>query len=111
MHSGTQKFGSSALSEAVHAEVAGTGVTVTAVCPGPVPSEFQAAADADFWSADSRHSPEFPPSGPSPDAPKAAERGRATVVPGRPHIRTFLASSRSIRTPLALPVVARMDRR
>ena len=36
------------LSEAVNAEVAGTGVTVTAVCPGPVPTEFQATNDADY---------------------------------------------------------------
>ena len=29
-----------ALSEATHAELAGKGVTVTAVCPGPVKTEF-----------------------------------------------------------------------
>ena len=36
------------LSEAVNAEVAASGVTVTAVCPGPVPTEFQATNDADY---------------------------------------------------------------
>jgi uncharacterized protein len=30
--------------EALHAELAGRGVRVTALCPGPVPSEFQARA-------------------------------------------------------------------
>ena len=32
------------LSEAVHEELKGTGVSVTALCPGPTESEFQAAA-------------------------------------------------------------------
>jgi short-subunit dehydrogenase len=37
--------------EAVHTEVAGKGVTVTALCPGPVKTEFQDVADAhDFAS-------------------------------------------------------------
>src|SRR5205807_7806145 len=38
------------LSEAVHAEVAERGVTVTAVCPGPVPSGFQEASDAGYFA-------------------------------------------------------------
>jgi short-subunit dehydrogenase len=32
------------LSEALHAEVAGTGVSVSVLCPGPVPTEFQEVA-------------------------------------------------------------------
>jgi short-subunit dehydrogenase len=32
------------LSEALHAELVGTGVTVTVLCPGPVPTEFQEVA-------------------------------------------------------------------
>jgi short-subunit dehydrogenase len=32
------------LSEALHAELAGTGVSVTLLCPGPVPTEFQEVA-------------------------------------------------------------------
>ncbi len=35
-------------SEALHDEGRGRGVTVTAVCPGPVPSGFQEASDAQF---------------------------------------------------------------
>src|SRR3712207_7397091 len=33
------------LSEALHEEAKPHGVTVTALCPGPVPTEFQARAD------------------------------------------------------------------
>lgn len=32
------------LSEALHAELLGTGVTMTVLCPGPVPTEFQEVA-------------------------------------------------------------------
>src|SRR4051794_27548015 len=32
------------LSEALHAELSGTGVVVTVLCPGPVPTEFQEIA-------------------------------------------------------------------
>ena len=32
------------LTEALHAELAGTGVSVTVLCPGPVPTEFQEVA-------------------------------------------------------------------
>jgi short-subunit dehydrogenase len=38
------------LSEAVHMELKDEGVTVTAVCPGPVPSGFQAASDAGYFA-------------------------------------------------------------
>ncbi len=38
-------------SEALHTEVAGSGVTVTALCPGPVKTEFQDVADADDFAS------------------------------------------------------------
>jgi short-subunit dehydrogenase len=99
------------LSEAVHAEVADSGVTVTAVCPGPGPTEFQAANDADFLVSRMPAFAQVPPERVVADALKAADRGRASVVPGAPHVRTFLGSSRFIPTPLALPVIARMYKR
>ncbi|EID13159.1 short-chain dehydrogenase/reductase SDR [Mycobacterium xenopi RIVM700367] len=99
------------LSEAVHAEVAASGVTVTAVCPGPVPTEFQTVNDADFLVSRLPAFARVPAERVVADALKAAERGRATVVPGGPHVRSFLASSRFIPTPLALPVVTRMYKR
>ncbi len=50
-----------ALSEALDEELAGTGVRVVAVCPGPVPTEFQGKAgspDASHASSWVRRSPE-----------------------------------------------------
>jgi uncharacterized protein len=37
-------------SEAVHEELHGTGVSCTALCPGPVPTEWADIADAQQWS-------------------------------------------------------------
>jgi uncharacterized protein len=99
------------LSEAVNAEVAGTGVTVTAVCPGPVPTEFQAANDAGYMvdrlPAFARVSAERVVA----DALKAADRGRGSVVPGGPHVRLALGSSRFLPASLAIPVITRMTKR
>ena len=39
------------LSESVAEEVRERGVTITAVCPGPVPTEFQEANDAGYFTA------------------------------------------------------------
>jgi short-subunit dehydrogenase len=99
------------LSEAVHAEVADSGVTITAVCPGPVPTEFQAVNDADYLvnrlPAFAKVSAERVVA----DALAAAERGRASVVPGGPPVRFTLGASRFVPTPLVLPVLGRMLKR
>jgi uncharacterized protein len=99
------------LSEAVQAEVADSGVSVTAVCPGPVPTEFQATNDADFLV---NRLPSFTHVSAErvvADALKAADHGRASMVPGGPLVEFTLASTRFVPTPLALPVVARMLKR
>jgi uncharacterized protein len=96
------------LSEAVHAEVAGSGVSVTAVCPGPVPTEFQATNDADHVADRLPSFTHVSAERVVADALKAADRGRASVVPGGPLVALTLGSSRFVPTPLALPVVGRM---
>lgn len=99
------------LSEAVNAEVAGAGVTVTAVCPGPVPTEFQEANDAGYMVSRLPAFAQVSAERVVADALKAAERGRASVVPGGLHVRLALGSTRFIPTPLALPVIGRMMKR
>lgn len=96
------------LSEAVHMEVREHGVTVTAVCPGPVPSEFQEASDASYFTG---RLPKFtfvPAERVAADALAGAEAGRISVIPGGPHIRAVLAPNRNLPRRLTLPVAKRM---
>jgi hypothetical protein len=72
------------LSEALRAELRGTGVTVTVLCPGPVDTEFFAAAERT-----SAPGSQFAPAifkVPAPqvvrDALRALDRDRARVIPG-----------------------------
>jgi uncharacterized protein len=99
------------LSEAVNAEVADAGVTVTAVCPGPVPTEFQATNDADYLVDRVPGFTQVSAERVVADALKAAAHGRGSVVPGGPQVRLTLGSSRHVPTPLVLPVLKRMLKR
>ncbi|ORW17179.1 hypothetical protein AWC19_20990 [Mycobacterium palustre] len=94
----------------MNAEVAGTGVTVTAVCPGPAPTEFQATNDADCVVTRIPSFAHVSAERVVADALKAADHGRGSVVPG-PHVKLALGSARFLPTPLVLPVVARMMKR
>jgi short-subunit dehydrogenase len=95
------------LSEAVHEEVKDQGVTVTAVCPGPVPTEFQAANEAVFaeqlpkvvWVSAERV---------AADALEAADKGRRSVIPGGPHVKAAFAPSRVIPSRISLPIAKRI---
>jgi uncharacterized protein len=98
------------LSEAVHSELAGTGVTLTAVCPGPVRTEFAQEAGIDqaedtlpgmFWmSAEDL----------ARAAVDAAAKGKRAVVPGTLNRAGSLVGQHSPRS-LALPLVQRLYRR
>ena len=99
------------LSEAVNAEVADNGVTVTAVCPGPVPTEFQATNDAEYLVDQLPGFTQVSAERVVADALKAAEHGRASVVPGGPQVRLALGSTRFVPTPLVLPILKRMLKR
>jgi len=95
------------LSEGLHAEVSEFGVTVTAVCPGPVPTEFQQANDAAFaerlpkavWISAERV---------AQDALRGAERGARVVVPGGPVVRAAFAPNRYVPRGLALAISKRL---
>jgi short-subunit dehydrogenase len=100
-------------SEALHQEVQGQGVTVTALCPGPVETEFWEIAG---WQAGGTS---FERAVPSPalisaqDAARAGVDGLASgkrvVVPGLP-MRAAMLASRYIPHAVKLPVVERVMR-
>ena len=96
------------LSEAVHEEVAEQGVTVTAVVPGPVPSGFQEASDADYFAS---RMPKFTfvsPERVARDALQAAEGGRISVIPGGPHVKLAFGPNRMLPRAIVLPVSKRL---
>jgi short-subunit dehydrogenase len=96
------------LSEAVHAEAKEQGVTVTAVCPGPVPSGFQDASDANYFV---ERLPKFTlvsPERVARDALRAAAQGQISVIPGGPQVRAAFAPNRKLPRWLTLPVSKRM---
>jgi uncharacterized protein len=94
------------LSEAVHEELKGTGVTVTAVCPGPVKTEFTRAAGLEaaedqvpdlFWTSVEAV---------AKAAVEAADRDKRTVVPGLLNRAGAIAGQHVPRT-LVLPIAKR----
>jgi short-subunit dehydrogenase len=97
------------LSESTHAEVSGAGVTVTALCPGPVATEFPERAGID--DVDSR-TPGFiwtPVETVAAEAVEGAEKGKRVVVPGALHRAGSLAGQHTPRMFL-LPVAKRIWR-
>lgn len=101
-------------SEALHYELAGEGVTVTALAPGPVSTEFWSVAG---WEVSGQS---FEQAVPGPawvsarDAAKAAvkglENGSRVVVPGLP-MRAAMLASRYIPHAIKLPSIAAALRR
>ena len=90
-------------SEALHEEVRGRGVTVTAVCPGPVKTEFLDTSEPLFtnrvpsqlWTSAKRVAEE---------GLAAAEAGKRSVVPGGPAVRAAFAPGRMAPSTIALPI-------
>ena len=83
--------------DALHADLSGTGVTATSVCPGPVKTEFPDAAGIEeaaeglpgiFWT----ESPDV-----AEEAVNALERGRRLVVPGKLNRVTALGGQHAPR--------------
>jgi hypothetical protein len=100
-------------SEANHQEVRGRGVTVTALAPGPVDTEFWQIAG---WEVQGGKSFERAIPGtlisPAQAARAAVEglaRGERVVVPGRP-IRAAMLASRYLPHAVKLPVLERFMR-
>ena len=74
-------------------------------------TEFQATNDAEYLVSRLPAFAQVSPERVVADALRAADRGRASVVPGGPQVRFALGSSRFVPTPLVLPVLARMLKR
>jgi uncharacterized protein len=94
-------------SEALHEEVRDRGVTVTAVCPGPVRTGFQEASDPLFTDK----LPRFvwrEPDRVAKDALRAVERGKRTVIPGGFPVRAAFGPNRKAPIGLALKVGRRL---
>jgi short-subunit dehydrogenase len=95
------------LSEAINAEVKTHGVSVTAVCPGPVPTEFQEANDAAF--AERLPKPLWvDPARVVADALAAADKGRRAVIPGGPAVKAFFGPIRWAPTAVRIAVAKRL---
>ncbi|HVY47909.1 MAG TPA: SDR family oxidoreductase [Minicystis sp.] len=97
------------LSEALRAELAGTGVSVTVVCPGPVPTEFQEVAGTrdrapmpEAFHVDAVTCAE--------EAVDALRRGRARVIPGAP-MRAAVVSLESVPRVLVRPFLKKQAAR
>ena len=97
------------LSEAVHEELKGTGVTLTAVCPGPVKTEFMRVAGIEqaeeqlpgvFWMTSEAV---------ANAAVDAAENGKRAIVPGLLNRAGALTGQHAPRM-LALPLAKRLWR-
>lgn len=96
------------LSEATHAELAGTGVGVTAVCPGPVKTEFGALAGVE---ASEHHLAErywTPVAEVAEEAVSGAERNQRVVVPGGALNRIGAVAGRHAPRAIQLPLTRRL---
>jgi short-subunit dehydrogenase len=101
-------------SEALHEELRGHGVTVTALCPGPVSTEFWDLAD---WKVTGQSFEQAVPRQVWITAEQAAqagvrglESGARVVIPGLP-MRAAMLASRYIPNALKLPSIALAMRR
>jgi short-subunit dehydrogenase len=93
--------------EALREEVRRHGVTVTAVSPGPVATEFQESSKPAFadrmpkmvWSNADRV---------ARDTLRAVDRGKRGVIPGGMLVRAFFGPNRAIPAKLTIPVARRI---
>jgi short-subunit dehydrogenase len=97
------------LSEALHEELRGSGVTVTAVCPGPVRTEFAEVAGIGGAEASTPDMFWMSAADLAADAVGAAERGKRAVVPGALNMAGSILGRYSPRT-VALPITRRIWR-
>jgi uncharacterized protein len=97
-------------SEALHTELKGSGVSVTAVCPGPVKTEFVEVAEVQESEDQLPEAVWMSAEAVAEEAVSAAEKGKRSVIPGLLNQAGALAGRHTPRT-LLLPMVKRFGRR
>src|SRR5215210_1846817 len=90
--------------EALNHEVKGRGVTVTALCPGPVKTGFQEASGAHDFAAGLPKPLWRTPAQVAAAAVNGLERGRRVVIPGAPN-RVLATIGRLSPRPIVLRVM------
>ncbi len=103
------KAHSLAFSEALHGEVAGRGVTVTALCPGPVRTEFWEVAGDQPIEATVPDLVWVTPEECAKAAVEGLASGSRVVVPGLP-VKAGFSLMRMLPNALKIPVAERMMR-
>jgi short-subunit dehydrogenase len=93
--------------EALHEELRDTGVTATAVAPGPVRSEFQETS-APLFAARLPKMVWCDPARVAADALRAVERGKRSVVPGGVVVKASFAPTRLMPTNVTAMVTRRL---
>jgi uncharacterized protein len=96
-------------SEALHEELRGSGVTVTAVCPGPVRTEFAEVAGIGGAEANTPDLFWMSAAELAADAVEATEKGKRAVVPGALNVAGSVLGRYSPRS-VALPLTRRIWR-
>lgn len=100
------------LSETMGAELSGTGVTMTVVCPGPILTEFQEVADGN----EGQVRPPMPPIM-QIEATKCAEEAVAAMVKGKARVlpgivpRLFATVTDALPRALVRPMIADVARK
>lgn len=98
------------LSEAVHEELKGTGVTLTAVCPGPVKTEFPQVAGLQGAEDQVPGMLWMTPESVAKQAVDAAADGKRAIIPGLLNRAGALTGQHAPRM-FSLPIVKRVWRR
>jgi uncharacterized protein len=90
--------------EGLHHEVRGTGVTVTALCPGPVETGFQDASESHDWASGLPKPLWRTPEQVAAAAVHGLEQGKRVVIPGTPN-RALAALGRFSPRPVVMRVM------
>lgn len=94
-------------SEALHEELAGTGVTVTALCPGPTATGFEASASMGSGSTMFRRAAD--PADVARDGYAAMKKGKAVCLQGA-FTKAMAFGSRLVPRSVARRIAMRMNR-